>query len=73
LDENGHCLAAVLLSVVILSLSGKPELLEQNACGTSVQKCPYPSMLLSGYNNGQECSLLQFSFLAFPITTSFSL
>jgi hypothetical protein len=34
--QQGHCVAATLLSVVILSLSGKPELLEQNACGTSL-------------------------------------
>jgi hypothetical protein len=43
--------------VVILSLSRKPELLEQTARGTSFEKSSYPSMLLSGYNNGQECIL----------------
>jgi hypothetical protein len=57
LDERGHCLAATLLSVVILCLSEKPNILEQNACGTNFKKSPYPSMLLSGFNNGQECSL----------------
>jgi hypothetical protein len=58
LDEKGHCLAATLLSVVILSLSEKLKLLEQNAYGTNFKKSPYLSMLLSGCNNGQECSLL---------------
>jgi hypothetical protein len=56
LDEKGQCLAATLLSVAILSLSGKPELLEQNASGTNFQRPPYPSMLLSGCNNEKECS-----------------
>jgi hypothetical protein len=56
LDEKGHCLAT-LLSVVILSLSGKPEFLEQNASGTSFKKSPYPSMFLSDYyNNEEDCS-----------------
>jgi hypothetical protein len=54
LDEEGHCLAATLLSVVMLSISGKPELLEQDACGTHVKKSPYPSMLLSSCNNGRN-------------------
>jgi hypothetical protein len=58
LDEKRHCIAATLLSVEILSLSGNPELLEQNACGTNFQKLTYPFMLLSGCNNGQECGLL---------------
>jgi hypothetical protein len=40
--------------VVIFSFSEKPE---QIACGTNFQKSPYPSMLLSGCNNGQEYSL----------------
>jgi hypothetical protein len=38
LDEKGHCLAATLPCVVSVSLSGKPNLLEQNACGTNFKK-----------------------------------
>jgi hypothetical protein len=54
LDEKGHCLAAAQLSVVILSPSGNTKLTEQSACGTNFKKSSYPSMPLSGCNNGQE-------------------
>jgi hypothetical protein len=56
-----YCLATTLLSVIILSLLGKPELTEHNACGTNFQKSPYQSMFLSCCNNGQKCSLLWYS------------
>jgi hypothetical protein len=51
-DEKECCLAATLLSVVILSLSEKPKLLEQTACGTNFKRSPHPSMNISGCNNG---------------------
>jgi hypothetical protein len=38
-DEKGHCLAATLLSMVILSFR-KAQTSEQNACGTNFQKFP---------------------------------
>jgi hypothetical protein len=38
LNEKGHCLAATLLSVAILSLSGKPKLLEQNSSRINFSK-----------------------------------
>jgi hypothetical protein len=59
LDEKGHCLAASLLSVLILSLSEKPKLMEQNARRTNFQKFPYPSILLSGCS----CSLLWYLWI----------
>jgi hypothetical protein len=56
-NAKRHCLAVTLLSVIILSFSGK---LEQNAFRTNFQKSPYPSMLLSGCNHGQKCNLLRY-------------
>jgi hypothetical protein len=38
LEEMGHCLVPTLFSAVILLLSGKRELLEQNSCKTNFQK-----------------------------------
>jgi hypothetical protein len=55
-NKKGHCLATALLFIVILPLSGKPKLLEQNACGTNFQKSPYPYTFLSGRKNEQEWS-----------------
>jgi hypothetical protein len=42
--------------MLMLSLSEKPDLLEENDCGINFKKSPYPFML-SGCNNEQECSL----------------
>lgn len=57
MDQNAHCLAAILVSMVIHSLSGKHRLLEKNAWRINVQKYPYPSVLVSGCNNKQKCGI----------------
>jgi hypothetical protein len=38
-----HCLAAVLLYVIIFCLSGKPELLKQDYFGTVIKNIPSDS------------------------------
>jgi hypothetical protein len=54
LSKKGHCLAAPPLHFVNLCLSGKPILLEQNACGTNFQKALNSPMLLPCSNMGRN-------------------